>query len=306
MIKKIVSHLNPRHVDDFLAIAYLKAKFPQAEIEFVHPQNVSTEYLENPEICVVDVGGEFNPDRHNFDHHQDSNLPCSLLMVLGYFDGIDYSEHPVIQLIDIVDRMGVVNAGKQTGYRFAKDIDTYRRPILLVDLNKYSKEIINSFFSTLKETNDYNEFWKVFYEKLDALKVLEESKEILRKEEEEFQRKLSQIEKHEIGDLLVVFSKETLAPNHFRVFQQTKADIIVEPNSMSPSQTSVIRNSQSPNVDRIDLSKLFDFYPKVFLHNTGFLAVVDVSVKEFDLQKIVNCVSGINRTVSKSRNRVSL
>lgn len=286
MIKKVVTHLNPRHVDDFIAVAYLKANFPQAEIEFVNPQNVPNEYLENPEICMVDVGGEFNPDRHNFDHHQDSNLPCSLLMVLGYFDGIDYSEHPVVQLINLVDKVGVINAGKQTGYRFAKDIDTYRRPILLVDLNKYSKEIINSFFSTLKETNDYNEFWKVFYEKLDALKVLEESKEILKKEEEEFQRKFSKIEKHKIGDLLVVFSRETLAPNHFKVFQATGADIIVEPNSMNPSQTSIIRNSQSSIVNRIDLSRIFEIYPKVFIHNTGFLAVVNVPIEKFDIVKV--------------------
>ncbi len=286
MIKKIVSHLNPRHVDDFFAIAYLKAKFSQAEIEFVNPQNVPVEYLENPEICVVDVGGEFNPEKHNFDHHQDNNLPCSLLMVLGYFDGIDYSEHPVVQLIDLVDRIGVVNAGKQTGYRFSKDIDTYRKPILLTDLNKYAKEVTESFFAVLSETNDYNEFWKLFYEKLDALKVLEESKEILRKEEEEFQRKLSQIEKQEIGDLLVVLSKETLAPNHFRVFQQTNADIVVEPNSMNPNQTSIIRNSQSSKINRIDLSRIFEIYPKVFLHNTGFLAVVDVSVEEFDVMQV--------------------
>lgn len=286
MVKKIVSHMSPRHVDDFLAISYLKAKYPEAEIEYVKPQQVPAEYLVDNEICVVDVGGEFNPERNNFDHHQNSNLPCSLLMVLSWFEGIDYSEHPVAKLIDIVDKMGVINAGKLTGYRFSKDIDNYRKPILLIDLNKYANEVTNAFFSVLKSTTDYNEFWKLLYTKLDNAGVLEESKEILKREEEDFQRKLSQIERWKIGELEVVFSQETLAPNHFRVFQATNADIIVEPNSMNIMQVSIIRNSQSSKANQIDLSRIFAIYPKVFLHNTGFIAVVDVPINEFDISQI--------------------
>lgn len=286
MVKKIVSHMSPRHVDDFLAISYLKAKYPEAEIEYVKPQQVPAEYLVDNEICVVDVGGEFNPERNNFDHHQNSNLPCSLLMVLSWFEGIDYSEHPVVKLIDLVDKMGVINTGKLTGYRFSKDIDNYRKPILLTNLNKYAKEVTNVFFSVLSEISDYNEFWRFFYEKLDNAGVLEESKEILKREEEDFQRKLSQIERWKIGELEVVFSQETLVPNHFRVFQTTGADVIVEPNSMNSAQTSIIRNSQSPKVDKIDLSRIFAIYPKVFIHNTGFIAVVDVPINEFDISQI--------------------
>lgn len=276
----------PRHVDDFLALAYLKAKYPSADIEYVQPQQVPTEHLNNPEICVVDVGGEFNPEKNNFDHHQDSNLPCSLLMILSWFEGIDYSEHPVVKLIDLVDKMGVINTGKLTGYRFSKDIDNYRKPILLTNLNKYAKEVTNVFFSVLSEISDYNEFWRFFYEKLDNAGVLEESKKILKKEEEDFLRKLSQVERWKIGELEVVFSQETLVPNHFRVFQTTGADVIVEPNSMNSAQTSIIRNSQSPKVDKIDLSRIFAIYPKVFIHNTGFIAVVDVPVSEFDISQI--------------------
>jgi len=43
----------------------------------VERRNPTQEELQNPNILVGDVGMEFNPERNNFDHHQDKDLPCA-------------------------------------------------------------------------------------------------------------------------------------------------------------------------------------------------------------------------------------
>lgn len=296
-MKKIVSHNPPRHVDDFLSIAFIKSEFPQSEIEYFPPQQIPQEYVENSSVCLIDVGENFNPELSNFDHHQDSSLPCSLVMVLNYFKNGNFSTNPIIKMIDMIDRMGMINVSNQTGYRFSKDIDAYRKPILLIDLNtnNNAKKVIQTFFTLTENITDYNEFWKSFYEKLDKYRLLEESKEIIKQEEIQLQRKVEQAKKYDFNKLKVIYSYESFAPNHYKVFQQTGVDIIVERNAMNPDNTSIIKNTHSPNAKYIDLSKIFVIYPKVFLHNSGFIAVVDTHINNFDISHINHVLSQINK-----------
>lgn len=288
-MEKIVTHKPPRHTDDFLSVAFLKSEYPEAHLEFLQPNNVPSDYLENEKICLVDIGNDFNPEKANFDHHQNIKLPCSLSQILSYYKGTDYSMHPVIKLIDSIDRFGIINTARKTNYKFSPQTEQYKKPILMVNINKNAHKIKNLFFYLLEQTTDYNEFWRLFYEKLDKQGLLDNAKEMLKKEETEFNRKILLIEKYKIGDLNVIVSPETFSPNHYKVFQLTHADLIVEPNVMNDQQTAIIRNSQSPKVKYIDLNKIFDLYPKVFIHNTGFLAVIDVHISNFNiyhLQKV--------------------
>lgn len=80
-IQLIVTHPGGAHKDDFLACCLL-AQLHGVPIQRREPTD---EDLANPEICVVDVGGDHNPKINNFDHHQfprDAPPLCALSLVL--------------------------------------------------------------------------------------------------------------------------------------------------------------------------------------------------------------------------------
>jgi hypothetical protein len=83
---KIITHPGSAHKDDFMSVSILLATLGRAEI---FRREATAEDLADPETYVVDVGMEHNPERHNFDHHQQSTLPCAFHLVmkyLGYHD----------------------------------------------------------------------------------------------------------------------------------------------------------------------------------------------------------------------------
>ncbi len=83
-IKKIVTHPGGAHKDDFLACSVMifYHKVP------IFRREPCAKDLEDPSVCVIDVGGEHNPLKHNFDHHQfprDFVPTCALSLVLKHF-----------------------------------------------------------------------------------------------------------------------------------------------------------------------------------------------------------------------------
>lgn len=81
MIRRILTHPGSAHKDDFLACCVL-VHLHEAPVVRREPTNAD---LEDPETCVVDVGGEHVPERNNFDHHQfppEQPPRCALSLVL--------------------------------------------------------------------------------------------------------------------------------------------------------------------------------------------------------------------------------
>lgn len=80
-MKFILTHPGSAHKDDFLACCLLIAKNGVKVVR----REPSPEDLADPEIAVIDVGGEHNPAKKNFDHHQfpaDHDPICSLSLIL--------------------------------------------------------------------------------------------------------------------------------------------------------------------------------------------------------------------------------
>ena len=80
-MKFILTHPGSAHKDDFLACCLLIARH-KVHVERREPGQAD---LDDPEVVVVDVGGEHAPDRSNFDHHQfprDHEPICALSLVL--------------------------------------------------------------------------------------------------------------------------------------------------------------------------------------------------------------------------------
>lgn len=84
-MKAVLTHPGSAHKDDFLACCLLVARY-QIPIWRRDPEAAD---LADPGILVVDIGGEHEPDRGNFDHHQfpaDHPPICSLSLVLKHFE----------------------------------------------------------------------------------------------------------------------------------------------------------------------------------------------------------------------------
>lgn len=81
MIKTIITHPGGAHKDDFLACSVLLSNHPVS----IFRRDPTEQELEDPEVAVVDIGHQHDPDLNNFDHHQlprDHEPTCALSLVL--------------------------------------------------------------------------------------------------------------------------------------------------------------------------------------------------------------------------------
>lgn len=286
-MKKIVSHLQPRHLDDFVAICILKSKYPEAEVEFVHPQKVPEEYLQDRNIAVVDVGGRYEPENGNYDHHQDRNIECSLVLVAK--EHIEnYTDAEFIRAIDITDRFGFQEAVKQGLVVPDREVDEKRKTVLLTEIDKSVADTVSSvFISAMQRNLSLNEFVENLYGSLENNPKFEIAKEKVEQENRAFYEKKENLETYRTEDgLLVGVSDSSFAPLHGRLFEETGINILIERNSMNDSQTSIIVNTASKNKD-----KAFAFVKMVeeekglagditFKHNTGFITVYNREIND--------------------------
>lgn len=83
---KIIAHPGSAHRDDFLSVSILLTVLDPVE---VYRREPTPEDLDDPNTYVIDVGMNYDPRQHNFDHHQDPSLPCAFHLVmkhLGHHD----------------------------------------------------------------------------------------------------------------------------------------------------------------------------------------------------------------------------
>lgn len=80
-ITTILTHPGGAHKDDFLACCLLLAISPAPIVR----RNPTPEELEDPHFCVIDIGGRYEEELMNFDHHQlprDHPPTCSVSLIL--------------------------------------------------------------------------------------------------------------------------------------------------------------------------------------------------------------------------------
>ena len=100
---KIITHPGSAHKDDFLSVSVLLAILGHAEVFRREP---TPEDLADLNTYVVDVGMDYSPERHNYDHHQDRSLPCAfhlLMKHLGHHDAaiLMYKWYPHMSMMDV-------------------------------------------------------------------------------------------------------------------------------------------------------------------------------------------------------------
>jgi hypothetical protein len=114
-VSRIVTHAGPEaHFDEFFAIGML---LDEAGDVPVYRRNPTEDELADPGVAVVDVGRRYEPEAGNFDHHQDEDLPSSMVLVaraLGH-DTLFRSAFPWYQYRNLRDLIGPNRAAEHIG-----------------------------------------------------------------------------------------------------------------------------------------------------------------------------------------------
>ena len=82
MIHTVITHPGGAHKDDLLAVCVLVAETGAT----VHRRDPTSDELRDPQVAVVDIGGEHDPERSNFDHHhfpREHPPTCALSLLLA-------------------------------------------------------------------------------------------------------------------------------------------------------------------------------------------------------------------------------
>ena len=113
--QKIITHPGSAHFDEFFAISLILAVHDGQEFEIFRKDPENSDLLD-PEIWVVDIGGQHNTALKNFDHHMDLDTPASFVIVADYlnlrteleiFEWFNYK--------DKIDRFGPFKVGMEMG-----------------------------------------------------------------------------------------------------------------------------------------------------------------------------------------------
>lgn len=108
----IVVHDGRAHADDFLAacVCHYRLGLP------VQRSKCDKAMLEDPSVWVLDQGGRFESELHNFDHHHLEEESCAFTMVLDHFYGRVYRDSwPALRYVEIFDSHGPKKAAAFAG-----------------------------------------------------------------------------------------------------------------------------------------------------------------------------------------------
>ena len=81
MVKRIITHDGIFHPDEVFAIALVHEFY--GVVGFTRDRFVHFKEFNDPTVMVLDQGLKYEPQKLNFDHHQDKKLPATVMLVLN-------------------------------------------------------------------------------------------------------------------------------------------------------------------------------------------------------------------------------
>ncbi|MFC1995314.1 MYG1 family protein [Chloroflexota bacterium] len=102
----IITHPGSAHFDEVTAVSLILAVHADTVFRIERREPTQAE-LDNPDVWVVDIGDRHEPEKANFDHHQDTDCPAAFVLVAEYFGLLEtMSLMPWWHFKDSVDRFG--------------------------------------------------------------------------------------------------------------------------------------------------------------------------------------------------------
>jgi len=109
-VQLIITHPGSAHFDEVVAVSLILAVHTDTVFRIERREPVRAE-LDNPNVWVVDIGNRHEPEKRNFDHHQDMNCPAAFVLVTKYLGLLGtMSVMPWWHFKDEVDRFGPVKS----------------------------------------------------------------------------------------------------------------------------------------------------------------------------------------------------
>ncbi|MBI4330589.1 MAG: MYG1 family protein [Chloroflexi bacterium] len=106
----IITHPSSAHFDEVAAISLVLAVHANTEFRIERREPAPAE-LDDPDVWVIDTGDRHEPEKRNFDHHQDTDCPAAFVLVADYLGLLEtMSVMPWWHFKDSVDRIGPVKS----------------------------------------------------------------------------------------------------------------------------------------------------------------------------------------------------
>ncbi len=249
-VRKIVTHAGNAHMDDMLGSALLAYKY-RVPVERV----VKVEGFED-DVIYLDIGRRYEPP-YLLDHHQDIEIPCSLVLVIKHHfpelnDALELDE---VKYIDRRDRFGLL---KTVGVEIPSEVLFFERMF-----TRWFAEI-------LYITPDDEEYSVLTWLGKRFYTYLKERVEELRR----FEEALSRAETFTVNGVKIMVVDDSLPPYEVeKRFGDVK--VVVMPSSRDPSQYSVIKLSKYQ--DELTLDDMAEALQRegklVFYHANKFMLV---------------------------------
>jgi hypothetical protein len=133
----IITHPGSAHFDEVAAASLILAVCADTEFRIERREPVPAE-LDDPNVWVVDIGDRHEPEKRNFDHHQDMDCPAAFVLVAEYLGLLEtMSVMPWWHFKDSVDRFG---PGKSSIKYHAGDDLVNRNPVEIWLMASFASE----------------------------------------------------------------------------------------------------------------------------------------------------------------------
>ncbi|MFC2006772.1 MYG1 family protein [Chloroflexota bacterium] len=133
----IITHPGTAHFDEVAAVSLILATFADTEFRIERRDPILAE-LDNPDVWVIDIGNRYEPDKCNFDHHQDADCQAAFVLVAEYLGLLEtMSIMPWWYFKDSVDRFG---PGKSSIKYNAGDDLVNRNPVEIWLIASFASE----------------------------------------------------------------------------------------------------------------------------------------------------------------------
>lgn len=283
----IMTHSGAAHTDEFLgcsvAVAYAYRYLNTRPSVFrVHEINAAG--LQDNHVLVLDKGGMLQPEKLNFDHHQDANLDCAFIL---FMDAIGlkkelYEAYPWARSVNHNDIGGMAGVAKAFG--FPADQSTYSA-LGTIFSNPVAGAILNLFSSCDVIRPDdymYSILLTIGNYILDGCQAITARVDLLAKNVKVYTTDGGAV----IADMLALPADGTNPGNGFASFMNQYhpgigTDLIVAHCPRNIGCIRVMRYNEA-----YDLRKWAVLHPVQFCHATGFVMTLNPGSRVPDMAEL--------------------
>lgn len=259
--QKIITHPGSAHFDDVTAVSLLLAVYENTDFR-IERREPMPEELEDPDTWVIDIGNRYEPENHNFDHHQSLECPASFVLVAEYLGMKDkLSIMPWWDFKDEVDRYG----SRNTSTKFNAGDD-------LINRNPVEDWLTVCFASDVEK----------------AVPLLKSYGNYLIQEADNLKKQIDVLKSGTRIDIfgvpaIISETRETIGMEEFRRLDDNPPDIVISMDRRDDGWR-IFRYDGTP----VDLTLIADDVRVSFAHKSGFLAKTRERLPVDDLIDLVS------------------